>query len=299
MRRDEGGRRLSSPALARARRGILALLVSALAALAVQAPAATAAPSSYVALGDSYTAGPLIPVQIPPYGCLKSDHNYPHLAAPDLGLPAFRDASCSGAETEDMTQAQNVNPGPNPPQFDSLDANTRIVSIGIGGNDIGFSEIAKNCSSTTPYGHPCQDRYVVNGHDEISVRIAATAPKVAAVLQGIHARSPKADVYLVNYLPILPETGDGCWPQVPIAYEDVPYLRAKEKELNQMLADQAAANNAVLVDAYTAGIGHDACQLPTVRWVEPAEPTTPAAPLHPNLFGMQATARVLEASVGR
>jgi lysophospholipase L1-like esterase len=305
MRRAEGGSREAgrSPSpvpFARARRWILVLLASVLAAFVLQAPAAGAAPPrSYVALGDSYTAGPLIPVQIPPFGCLKSDHNYPHLAAPDLGLPAFRDASCSGAETDDMTHTQNVDPGPNPPQFDSLDSNSRIVSIQIGGNDIGFSEIAKNCSSTSPYGHPCQDRYVVNGHDEISQRIADTAPKVAGVLQGIHARSPKARVYLVNYLPILPETGNGCWPQVPIAYEDVPYLRAKQQELNQMLATQASKNDAVLVDAYTAGIGHDACELPTVRWVEPAAPTTPAAPLHPNLFGMQAMARMLVAAVGR
>jgi lysophospholipase L1-like esterase len=273
---------------------ILALAVSVLAALAGHVPGAAAAERSYVALGDSFTAGPVIPLQIPPFGCLKSDHNYPHLAAADLRQPVFRDPSCSGAETEDMTQTQNVSPGPNPPQFDSLDRNTRIVTIGIGGNDIGFSEIAKNCSSpTTPTGHPCQDRYVVNGHDEISARIAETAPKVAAVLQGIHARSPKAAVYVVNYLPILPDSGPGCWPQVPVTDEDVPYLRAKQKELNQMLADQAAANGATLVDAYTAGIGHDACQIPLVRWVEPAVPASPAAPLHPNLFGMQATARVL------
>jgi hypothetical protein len=56
-------------------------LVVLVAALAAGAPAAAAAPS-YVSLGDSYTAGPLIPNQLPPYGCLKSDHNYPHLAAP-------------------------------------------------------------------------------------------------------------------------------------------------------------------------------------------------------------------------
>jgi lysophospholipase L1-like esterase len=280
--------------LTRGRMRILALAVSVLAALAGHVPGAAAAERSYVALGDSFTAGPVIPLQIPPFGCLKSDHNYPHLAAADLRQPVFRDPSCSGAETEDMTQTQNVSPGPNPPQFDSLDRNTRVVTIGIGGNDIGFSEIAKNCSSpTTPTGHPCQDRYVVNGHDEISARIAETAPKVAAVLQGIHARSPKAAVYVVNYLPILPDSGPGCWPQVPVTDEDVPYLRAKQKELNQMLADQAAANGATLVDAYTAGIGHDACQIPLVRWVEPAVPASPAAPLHPNLFGMQATARVL------
>ena len=274
-------------------RWALAFVVSLLIALAAAVPGASAADPSYVSLGDSFTAGPMIPLQIPPFGCLKSDHNYPHLAAPDLRQPVFRDPSCSGAETEDMTQTQNVSPGPNPPQFDSLDAKTKIVSIGIGGNDIGFTEIAENCSSTTPTGHPCQDRYVVNGNDEISARIAETAPKVAAVLQGIHARSPKAAVYVVNYLPILPDSGPGCWPQVPVTDEDVPYLRAKQKELNQMLAAQAAANNAVLVDVYTAGIGHDACQIPLVRWVEPAAPASPAAPLHPNLSGMQATARVL------
>jgi lysophospholipase L1-like esterase len=268
------------------------MLAATLAIFAVGAFAPSAS-ADYVSLGDSFTAGPMIPVQQPPYGCLKSDHNYPSLAAPDLAQPAFRDASCSGAETEDMTQPQGVTPGPNPPQFDRLDADTQIVSLGIGGNDIGFSEIAENCASSDPNATPCQDRYVVNGRDEISERIQATAPKVAEVIQGIHARSPAARVFVVNYLPILPDSGPGCWPQVPVTEGDVPYLRAKHKELNAMLAEQAAANGATLVDVYTAGIGHDACQLPMVRWVEPAAPASPAAPLHPNLAGMEASAQVL------
>jgi lysophospholipase L1-like esterase len=268
------------------------MLAATLAIVAVGAFAPSAS-ADYVSLGDSFTAGPMIPVQQPPYGCLKSDHNYPSLAAPDLAQPAFRDASCSGAETEDMTQPQGVTPGPNPPQFDRLDADTQIVSLGIGGNDIGFSEIAENCASSDPNATPCQDRYVVNGRDEISERIQATAPKVAEVIQGIHARSPAARVFVVNYLPILPDSGPGCWPQVPVTEGDVPYLRAKHKELNAMLAEQAAANGATLVDVYTAGIGHDACQLPMVRWVEPAAPASPAAPLHPNLAGMEASAQVL------
>jgi hypothetical protein len=283
----------------KARFRLVALVVALAAALSGFAPPAGAAPApSYVALGDSFTAGPLIPVQIRPFGCLKSNNNYPHLAAPDLGQPVFRDPSCSGAETEDMTQPQNVSPdGPNPPQFDSLDSKTRIVTIGIGGNDIGFTEIGQNCASPVNAGTPCQDRYVVNGRDEISARIAETAPKVAAVLRGIRARSKKADVYVVNYLPILPDSGPGCYPQMPVTDGDVPYLRAKQKELNQMLATETAANRATLVDAYTAGIGHDACQLPGTRWVEPAVPVNAAAPLHPNLFGMQGTERALLAAV--
>src|SRR2546421_4173602 len=130
------------------RRTPSALLVPVV-ALVVLALTGCTPPRSYVALGDSYTAGPVIPVQqTNPVGCLRSDHNYPHLVAPSLNLPAFRDVSCSGATTADMTQSQDVTPGPNPPQFDALDAQTVAVSLTIGGNDTWFTEIAENCSTS-------------------------------------------------------------------------------------------------------------------------------------------------------
>ena len=276
-------------------RRLLALLALLTTALAVTAASAAAQPT-YVSLGDSYTAGPLIPVQLRPFGCLKSSNNYPHLAAGRIGLP-LRDPSCSGARTDHMTAPQGVTPGPNPPQFDALDAETRVVTVGIGGNDIGFSSIAQSCFSASPFGHPCRDRYVVNGEDTLQTRIDAAAPKVAAVLQGIRDRSPAARVYVVNYLPIFPETGVGCYPQIPVAWADVPYLRNVQRNLNAMLADQAAAAGAGLVDAYRAGIGHDACKIPAVRWNEPLVPASAAAPLHPNLQGMIATATAVVARV--
>ena len=49
---------------------------------------------------------------------------------------------------------------------------------------------------------------------------------------------------------------------MPIGFGDVAYLRATEQELNAMLATQAAANGATLVDWYKASIGHDACKPP-------------------------------------
>jgi len=270
--------------------GILALAI--LAALAGFASAARAA--NYVALGDSYAAGPLIPNQIAPLGCLKSDHNYAHLAAPTIGV-TLRDPSCSGATTEDMTNPQSTELGTNPPQFDSLDAETTRVSLTIGGNDIGFSEVALSCITINPFSTPCKDKYNSGGKDQIAERIAATAPKVAAVLQGIHSLSPAAKVFVVNYAAIFPETGFGCWPQMPIGFGDVPYLRSKEKELNAMLATQAAANGATLVNWYNASIGHDACKGSSTRWVEPVVPSNPAAPIHPNLAGMQGAAGILAA----
>jgi lysophospholipase L1-like esterase len=281
-------------------RSVAVVLVALLATLLLTAPRALAAQGNFVALGDSYAAGPLIPVQVEPYGCLKSNNNYGSIAQRKLDYEQYRDMTCSGAETEDMTQPQGVSPGPNPPQFSALDANTRLVTLTIGGNDIGFSSVAEDCIDTTPAnsGHPCMDKYVVDGVDELSTRIAETAPKVAAVLQGIKQRSPQARVVVVNYPAIFPHTGNtGCWPQIPVADGDVVWLRSKQVELNAMLADQAAASGVTLVDAYAASRGHDACQIPLIRWVEPAVPASAAAPVHPNLQGMDAMARLVVAAV--
>ncbi len=273
-------------------------LTVALAVLVLFTVAATGArAANYVALGDSYAAGPLIPNPVLPLGCLKSDRNYPHVAAPSIGL-TVRDASCSGARTGDMTSPQNVDPdGPNPPQFNSLDASTTVVSLTIGGNDIGFSEVAQSCITINPFSHPCLDKYNPGGKDQLKARIEATAPKVAAVLQGIHSRSPAAKIYVVNYPAIFPETGSGCWPQMPLGFQDVPYLRSTEQRLNAMLATQAAANGAMLVNWYQASIGHDACKGTSTRWVEPLVPGTLAAPIHPNKNGMQGGANALVAAV--
>ena len=274
---------------------VLVVLASIAGALTVGAAGASAA--NWAGLGDSYAAGPLIPnQQLNPLGCLRSDHNFAHLAAAALGK-SLADVSCSGAKTDDMTAAQDVTPGPNPPQFNALTSTTQIVTLQIGGNDIGFTSIIQNCASATPFGHPCRDKYVVNGHDTLAERIAATAPKVAAVLQGIHTRSPGARVFVVNYAALLPETGIGCWPQVPIAWADVAYLRGVEKTLNAMLAQQAGGNGASIVDDYSASIGRDACKSPSTRWVEPLVPANLAAPFHPNARGEAGIAAAVVSAV--
>jgi len=251
-------------------------------------------PDTYVALGDSFSAGTFIANQTPPPGCFKSDHSYPHLAAPSMNLRKLVDVSCSGATTDHMTQPQPLLVGgPNPPQLDALDNMTGIVTLTIGGNDVGYwSTIADACTSTTGVGTPCRDQFVVNGQDTISQRIAAAAPKVAAVLDLIHQRAPRAKVFFLSYEAIFPEGPltpggpEGCYPQLPYAPGDVPYLRAKQKEINAMIQQQGAAHGATFVDAYAASIGHDACRSPAVRWVEPTSGQGVGFKLHPNVAGM-------------
>ncbi|MDQ3760266.1 MAG: SGNH/GDSL hydrolase family protein [Actinomycetota bacterium] len=250
-------------------------------------------PEHYVALGDSYAAGPFIPVQrADPIGCNRSTRNYPARLAEALRIRNYTDVSCSGATTENMTAAQPVPLGTNPPQFDALRPDTDLVTVTISGNDIGFADIVQTCArlgATDPFGNPCERAATAGGTDIYAQRIDATAPKLARVLEGIRARSPRATVLLVGYLRILPPVG-GCFPVFPIARGDVPYLDGVQQQFTAMLADQAFNEGVVFIDSYANSLGHDACQLPGVKWVEGTVPTSPAAPVHPNAAGMQAVA---------
>ncbi|MER6954253.1 SGNH/GDSL hydrolase family protein [Streptomyces sp. NPDC000618] len=244
--------------------------------------------SQYVALGDSYTSGPYIPRQVDA-NCARSDHNYPSIVAGQLRMSQFKDVSCSGATTEHMWKPQ----GTNGPQLDAVGRNSDIVTVQIGGNDIGFGTIIGTCvqlAPTDPTGDPCRRHYGASGVDELSVTIAKTAPKIARVLEAVHDRAPHARVLLVGYPDLLPDDGSGCAPSVPFATQDFPYLRDTEKRLNLMLRLVARWNHAEYVDTYGPTIGHDMCKSPAVRWIEPLQPASPAAPAHPNAKGEEAMA---------
>ncbi|HLI37867.1 MAG TPA: SGNH/GDSL hydrolase family protein [Streptosporangiaceae bacterium] len=277
---------------------LAAAAAAVLTAVAAAPPAQAAAYASYTALGDSYAAAAGVPTTVDA-SCLRSDHDYPALTAASLKTATFTDMTCSGATTADMTQPQ---PGTgNPPQFDGLTADTALVTLTIGGNDIGFAGILETCSllgAADPFGDPCTDYYTSGGTDQLSQRIRSTAPKVASVIQGIHQRSPHARVLVVDYLDILPLQGSCFGDNNTIAPGDYPYLNAKEKQLNQMLGNEASANSAIFVDAYSDSIGHDLCKPPGTAWID-GYITDQSAPVHPNELGEQAYASAVLAALGK
>ncbi|GGS11571.1 lipase [Streptomyces humidus] len=289
MQRETGTAR---PAGGR-RRGVTWL--SALAGCALVAASATPVAAHgasgavrYAALGDSYTSGPFIPRQVDP-GCARSDRNYPSLVAARLRATEFKDVSCSGATTENMWKPQ----GANGPQLDAVNRGSDLVTVQVGGNDIGFGSIIATCAqvaSQDPVGDPCRRHFGTSGVDELSVRIAKTAPSIARVLRAVHDRAPRARVLLVGYPDLLPDDGSGCAPSVPFAAGDFPYLRDTGRRLNLMLRLVARWNRAEYVDTYGPTVGHDMCTSPEVRWVEPLQPASPAAPAHPNAKGEEAMA---------
>lgn len=275
---------------------VVSLLTALIAAFLV--PSATAAPKyrNYVSLGDSFVSGPFIPLQrLDPLTCFKSTQNYPSVIARRLGIASFTDISCGGAQTKDMAGVQSGIPGQTVPQLSALKADTDLVSLSIGGNDIGFMDIILTCAGKSlldPHGAPCKAGY----GDSLAQRVAATAPKVAAVLQAIRQRSPKARIVVVGYLRILPPS-QGCWPVVPISKGDIPYLDTVQKQLNGMLGDQARAAGATFVNPYDISLGRDVCAAPWTKWVEGIIPTSPAFPVHPNANGMAAVGKQVAAAL--
>jgi lysophospholipase L1-like esterase len=265
--------------------------------------AAYSAPSGpVVALGDSYTAGALLPINTgaKPPGCLRSAKAYPTLVADALRAP-LTDAACASAGVKNMTEAQPTYMGTNPPQLSALAPDDRMVLLTLSGDDMGFLNVVKECvalSFTRPWGSPCAAHYTKGGTDELAAGVAAEGPKMSQVLTEIAVRAPQARIVVVGYPDVFPQSG-GCWPAVPIANGDVAYLRGLEVKANAMLAAAAQAAGATFVNTYAPTIGHDFCQPESVRDVEGLVPGSLALPFHPNARGQQAMASaVLKAIKG-
>jgi lysophospholipase L1-like esterase len=194
-----------------------------------------------------------------------------------------------------MLAPQSVLGGSHAPQFGALSGDASLVTIGIGGNDVGLVGAATTCVGLgvlAPTGTACRSEFAKPGGGDLLVdRIAASATKIAATLRGIHDRSPAARVLLVGYPDVTPRDGTSCYPLVPLSGDDLAYLDEMLRRTNDMLAAQAAANDAEYVDTYADSVGHDVCTLPGRRWFEGVVPTAPAYPVHPNALGEASMAR--------
>lgn len=266
-------------------RRLVVLLLSLLVTSVVVAPPSSAGgPVDYVALGDSYSAasGVLPPDLTAPPQCLRSTANYPHVIAAVTGA-RLTDVTCGGADTGDYLASQY--PGV-APQLDAVTRDTDVITMTIGGNDSGvFINAITQCGaaglSTLGQGSPCRDRYGSSFEDTIR---STTYPSLVQVLKAVRAKAPHAEIAILGYPSILPATG-GCFPQMPVAVGDVPYLRGVQATLNDAVRRAARTAGVTYVDLSRASEGHDACQPIGVRWVEPVLLGTNPVIVHPNALG--------------
>jgi lysophospholipase L1-like esterase len=216
----------------------------------------------YVALGDSYTAGPLIGPTLPGVGCFRSLAGYPALLARALDVRRFVDVSCVGADTADLTGPQHTGLVRVPPQVAALSARSDLVTLGIGGNDFGvFGQLVGLCArlrTVDPGGAPCRDHYRESGEDVLLESLERTGDRVRRALQQVRRRAPRAQVLLVGYPRIVPVRGT-CPRVLPFASGDYHYAATVQRRLNAHLRGAAARAGVGFVDTYRASRGHDAC----------------------------------------
>jgi lysophospholipase L1-like esterase len=262
----------------------IALVLAVGALSAVLPAAANAAGSSYVAMGDSYTAAPGVapPSPTAPPDCGQSAANYPHLVAAALNL-SLTDVSCSGAKTENFTVAQFAD---QPPQFDALSAATEVVTVSMGGNDNNiFGTLAAGCTELDfgkpNVGAPCKKKYeafVTKGFEEI-------LPPQEQALAEIHTLAPNAKVFVVAYPEIAPRDGY-CPSAVPWTSGDLRWFHSRvEVQGNRTLKRVARAHDAIPVNTFGPSAGHNACEPVGTRWIEPIFGSLTGVPLHPNATG--------------
>ena len=235
--------------------------------------------AGYAALGDSYSAGPGIqPADTEQPQCFRSEANWPNLlaGAEDLDLA---DASCSGATTQSVTDGLGTEI---PSQLDALGADTSLVTLGIGGNDGGlFASLIQSCATTAA---TCQ-QYV---DQQAPAVLTAITADVAALLDRIAATSPDAEVRLVGYLRLAPETGTCELLGVPAEAADD--ARRIEQGLEDALVAAAAAADVPFVSMRAASTGHDVCA-GADAWVNGSQVTDgDGIVFHPRSAGMQAVA---------
>jgi lysophospholipase L1-like esterase len=263
------------------------------------APSSSAPASAvgqYVALGDSYTAAPGVPDTDLTTGCARSNHNYPALVAAATGAQLV-DVSCSGASTLSLVGVQQTGGATLPPQFDALTDDTALVTLGMGGNDLGlFQTMVGTCAQLgagDPSGAPCRDRFAPDGgKDQLTERAQKIGDRVGAAVAGIHDRAPQAQVLLVGYPQPVPDSGT-C-PILPLAAGDYAYVRSVTEALNAALQKAAEDNDATYVDVAAASAGHDICA-GDQAWVNGSQTDlTRAIAFHPFAAEQQAVAELVE-----
>lgn len=261
-----------------------------------QQPAAV----SYVGLGDSYSSG---------WGagkyedgtatstntCRRSARAYAHVLHGDPYSPLRLDKfiACGGATAPRITSTwPNTGDKLNldePAQLSAVTSSTRVVTLTMGGNDVGFADVIKGCAINC-------SRAVTTATNSINTTLA---PALTKAYKAILGKSTKADVYVLGYPPMLSASATLC-------ASSAPFNSATKRKLGIDLLNQLNAKIRTTVaavgsprmhylDPTATGspfIGHDICSKnPYVYGLNAAD--IPAGLFHPSINGQVAYAKMV------
>jgi lysophospholipase L1-like esterase len=276
-----------------------AVAAAVLGALPAQAAPAPADPSTwtYVALGDSRSAGPTLNRFQAGNPCQRSDWNFPSLLAAELGVARFDDVACVGANGYNVRDTPQVENGQSAPQSEALRGGADLVTIAIGGNDIGLLPAALMACLTAA---PGQDRNCRgDGETEAITRqfMEKGRPEIDSTFAQVRAAVPEARIYAVGVGGLF---GDrGCWPNVPLSDADVQWASGMFEEVNALLRELAEKHGMTFIDIAAAVAENDRgpCSPAEERWVEGLTPASDIEFNHLNEAGHRAIADLIKADL--
>lgn len=234
---------------------------------------ASAASTSYVALGDSYSAGLGTGSYINDgTACSRSAYAYPALDAVRLGLSLTLRA-CAGATVADVRQTQ----------LDALSGSTGYVTVTAGGNDIGFASVLTECAKPA---------WLSDCNGAIDAAVAVIRNQLPASLAGLYgdirAKAPNARTVVLGYPRLF--NGTDCHLLTWFSGAEMTRLNATADLLDSATAAAASAAGFAFVDPRATFTGHAVCS--SSPWINnltwPVE-----ASFHPNKAGHAGYAAVL------
>jgi lysophospholipase L1-like esterase len=220
---------------------LAALTAATTAALALAVPAQAASTVHYVALGDSYSSGVGAGSYISSSGsCKRSNNAYPQLWANANKPASYVSVACSGATTTSVINSQ----------LSALSSTTTLVSITVGGNDVGFANIMTTCAL---YG----TTECVAAVNAAQTKARAELPgKLGNVYSAIRSKAPRAKVVVLSY-PVFYQLG------TPACVGLSETSRAKINEGINLVDDitrtVAQQHGFVFADVRSIFVGHQLC----------------------------------------
>ena len=239
--------------------------------------------SRYVALGSSFAAGPGIkpPASGRPAKARQSDRNYPHLLAHRFGFD-LTDVTSSGSTADQILRSPQFG---QPAQITAVTAQTALVTVTTGGNDIGYvpSLVAASLPAWIRRLPVLGDRLQhAAAPAQSSDRLSRTARTVGQVFAAIRDRAPSARIICVDYLTVLPPAYRSDLPFDEDAYHARAGLAG---DLDTALARACSEHRVEIIKASEHSTAHHACL------TSPGHPRGPG----PGLAGLPPTTPLLRA----
>lgn len=249
--------------------------------------------AAYVAMGSSFAAGPGVSplVHGAPALCARSLNNYAQQLARQRGL-ALTDVSCSGATTGGVLEGWARLPA----QIAALTPQTRLVTVTIGGNDVGY--IGGLMTASCQQVNPASAARCSKSSPVTEERWAALESALRRIAAEVRQRSPEARLIWVDYPQVLAPRG--LCGVTPLSLEQAEAARGTAKRLAALTARVARETGSSLLAASRLTAGHDACARDAWMNGYPVKGAKPiSVPYHPTLPGMTAIAGALDRELGK